>query len=206
MKLSRKISGLAIALLTSSFYANAQIPTTTFSSFNDGKIAYILSASLENGSMNCGPGQAITNGWKVDTEALFDHTGVNNNNQVASTGGHFNAGTGTFTAPVDGYYHVDVSMRIERQAGDITLRLNNVAIAGFGTDLVERLEDLTGNNLGPTGPYWSSHSVAKNVYMTTGQTLHMVYESGQSNDCSYDTSFHYGQFNVNLIRATSNPS
>lgn len=193
---SNRLRMSLIALLPLASQAVASTPQQFFSSFNEGKTAYILSASITAGSYNCGSVRQMTTGWQIDTEALFDHSGVGNNTEVASSGGYFSSGT--FTAPVSGFYHVDVSARIETQAGDITLRKSNVIIAAFGTDLVERIEGSSGNTSG----VWASHGVAKNVYMNSGETLTLWYESGQSDDCSIETTFHYGQFNVHLIRAT----
>ncbi len=41
---------------------------------------------------------------------------------VATTGGFFNSGTGTFTAPRNGVYLVSGFGRCERQACDVTIR------------------------------------------------------------------------------------
>ena len=39
----------------------------------------------------------------------------------------------------------------------------------------------------------SSHGVAFFRRFTTGQTIQLYFESGQTNDCFYDTSYFYGQ-------------
>lgn len=206
MTLAQKITLPVALLFPLAFSAGAyavgnSTPAGISSSFSEAKTAYILSASLLDGSANCGSSQQMVNGWKIDAEALFDHTGVTNNTEVIATGGYFS--NGTFTAPVDGFYNVSVSARIETQSGDITLRHNNVIVAAFGTDLVERLEDQYGFSLGNTSGIWASHGVSKNIYMNSGDILTLIYESGRSDDCSIETKFHYGQFNVNLIRATA---
>lgn len=192
---------LPLTFSSGSYAAGESVPGNVFSSFNEGKTAYILSASISPGTSNCGPGKQMTNGWNIDAEALFNHEGVANNTEVAATGGYFSGGT--FTAPVNGFYNVSVSARIETQAGDITLRHRGLIVAAFGTDLVERRENQEGYTSGNTSGIWSSHGVSKNIYMNRGEQLVLFYESGRSDDCSIETSFHYGQFNVNLIRATA---
>lgn len=201
-KLKKSLLGaLTLLPLFAANSLNAATPVTTMSNAKDVRTDYILSASMEGGTQNCGPINRVVNGWVIDTEAYFNHHGIKQSTVIASQAGmHF--ANGTFTAPVDGYYQINVSVRVERQNGDLTLRKDGTAIAGLGTDLVERMENSVGQSGGPIGAYWSSHSVTKNLYLTTGETVWLQHESGQSNDCIFATSFKYNQFNVYLIRAT----
>ena len=179
------------------FNTQAQIPSIMQSDGKDSRTDYILNVSMTPGATNCGPQTQIMNGWTIDAEAFFHHDGLALNTFQTSTGGYFSTQTGTFTAPISGFYHVGASMRIETSAGDITIRHNGTPIAAMGTDLIERL---TGNTM-DFGGHWSTHSVSRNVYLNVGDSLTLVHESGESNDCVYDTTFKYNHFNVHLIRA-----
>ncbi|UAA37809.1 hypothetical protein KIH87_14020 [Paraneptunicella aestuarii] len=175
--------------------ATAYTPQTMLSDAKDSRTDYILSASMNDGSRNCGSIQQITNGWKIDTEAYFNHNDLATNTMIASAGGYFSTATGTFTAPINGLYSVNFSMRISTGNGDITLRHNGTRIAATGTNLVDYTQTVSGWST------WSTHSVSKNLYMNAGDTLNLWYESGSTTDCSIETSFKYNHFNVNLIRA-----
>ncbi len=72
-------------------------------------------------------------------------------------------------------------------------------IAAFGTDLVEKRENRAGRSDGPTNTYWSSHGVSTLRYLNAGDTVSLWMESGQSNDCLYESGWFYNEFSVLLI-------
>lgn len=199
MKLNNKIMALCSALHLSAFFsANvfAQVPTTLQSDGRDTRTSYILNATLASGTTNCGSNQQISNGWIVDAEAFFNHDGKLAKTFVPSTGGYFSTATGTFIAPVDGFYHVGATVRIETGNGDVSLRHNGSQVAAMGTDLVERQGDRSA-----FGSIWSSHSLTKNLFLNAGDTLALFHEGGNSSDCILATNYNHNNFNVTLIRA-----
>ncbi len=106
------------------------------------------------------------------------------------------------------------------------MRANGARIAAFGTDLVststvgknhraltpvapfvmyishhcseqtERWENRVGRSDGPIGSYWTSHGVSTICYVAANTQIQMFMESGQGNDCLYETGWFYGQFSA----------
>lgn len=163
-----------------------------------GHSLYVLGAHQTGGARNCGGNRQITNGWIIDVEAArYREAGVSANTEIATLGGYFLTGTGTFLTPYNGVYQVCMSARAETGAVDVSLRIGgSTRIAAVGTDLIQRLGD--NSNFAGT---WSSHSICRNVRLTAGQQLTMWMESGSSNDCTSETNFVYNTLDVNLLFA-----
>lgn len=194
-----KLSNLSLHFLNLWFSASQTPSALSVTQKEVNQSRYAMSAKTTAGALNCGPGSnLINNGWVVDLEEYWVRDGQSANEAITTTGGQFSGGV--FTAPRNGVYHISGYGRCEKQACDVTIKVNgSTNIAAFGTDLVKIAEDQANMVGGSTGYGWMSTGVSTIQRLTTGQTVAMYMESGQSTDCLYDTSFFYGHLNVFMI-------
>ncbi len=64
------------------------------------------------------------------------------------------------------------------------------------SEQTERWENRVGRSDGPIGSYWTSHGVSTICYVAANTQIQMFMESGQGNDCLYETGWFYGQFSA----------
>jgi len=127
----------------------------------------------------CGP-QTIS-GW---TSQLDIYYAAGSAADSATT--YTNTGSGTYTAPVNGYYNICSFLRFKKggNAVDVTVVAGGSTVAGFG-DAVDA--------------DWRSTGTCLIRELTAGQTVYIRNNSGGSSDCVEETAWRYGRLAVYLI-------
>jgi len=130
-------------------------------------------------SNRCGP-QTIT-GWTSSLDIYYTTTAV-----VDSTNVYVSTGSGTYTAPVTGYYNICAFLRFKRggNAVDVTVVAGGSTVAGFG-DAVD------GD--------WRSTGTCLIRKLTAGNTVYIRNNSGGSSDCVEETNWRYGRLAVYMV-------
>jgi len=130
-------------------------------------------------SNRCGP-QTIT-GWTNALDIYYSTTA-----DTDSTNVYVGTGSGTYTAPVTGYYNICAFLRFKRggNAVDVTVVAGGSTVAGFG-DAVD------GD--------WRSTGTCLIRKLTAGNTVYIRNNSGGSSDCVEETNWRYGRLAVYMV-------
>merc|ERR1711970_647181 len=130
-------------------------------------------------SNRCGP-QTIT-GWTNSLDIYYTTTAV-----VDSTNVYVSTGSGTYTAPVTGYYNICAFLRFKRggNAVGVTVVAGGSTVAGFG--------DAVGGD-------WRSTGTCLIRKLTAGNTVYIRNNSGGSSDCVEETNWRYGRLAVYMV-------
>jgi len=153
----------------------------TWSASSEDKVL-VVDAYLSTGE-KCGP-QTIT-GWTSNLDIYY--AGKTVTEQTAVT---FNTGTGTFTAPAEGWYNICASMRFKQggNSNDVTIKKNGAVIAAFGNAV-----DWD----------WRSTGTCTVQKLAANDQITVHHESGGGSDCIEETGWLYGRFLVNMIANSS---
>jgi len=134
----------------------------------------------------CGP-QTIT-GWTNSLDIYYDTAST-----ADSTTVYVNTGSGTYTAPVNGYYNICAFLRFKKggNAVDVTVVAGGSTVAGFG--------DAVDND-------WRSTGTCLIRLLTAGQTVYIRNNSGNSDsnngDCVQETNWRYGRLAIYMVGPT----
>jgi len=130
-------------------------------------------------SNRCGP-QTIT-GWTNALDIYYSTTA-----DTDSTNVYVSTGSGTYTAPVTGYYNICAFLRFKKggNAVDVTVVAGGATVAGFG-DAVD------GD--------WRSTGTCLIRKLTAGNTVYIRNNSGGSSDCVEETNWRYGRLAVYMV-------
>merc|ERR1711942_166609 len=130
-------------------------------------------------STKCGP-QTIT-GWTNSLDIYYTTTADTDSANV-----YVSTGSGTYTAPVTGYYNICAFLRFKRggNAVDVTVVAGGQTVAGFG-DAVD------GD--------WRSTGTCLIRKLTAGNTVYIRNNSGGSSDCVEETNWRYGRLAVYMV-------
>merc|ERR1712050_693561 len=130
-------------------------------------------------STRCGP-QTIT-GWTNSLDIYYTTAATTDSANV-----YVSTGSGTYTAPVTGYYNICAFLRFKRggNAVDVTVVAGGSTVAGFG-DAVD------GD--------WRSTGTCLIRRLTAGQTVYIRNNSGGSSDCVEETRWRYGRLAVYMV-------
>jgi len=136
-----------------------------------------------NQGEKCGP-QTIT-GWGGSLDIYYDTSST-----ADSTNVYVSTGSGTYTAPVTGYYNICAFLRFKKWDngrggyGDVTIVAGGSTVAGFG-DAVRS--------------DWRSTGTCLIRRLTAGQTVYIRNNSGDSKDCVEETNYRYGRLAVYMV-------
>jgi len=132
-----------------------------------------------NAGEKCGP-QTIT-GWSSSLDIYYDTSST-----ADSTNVYVNTGSGTYTAPVTGYYNICAFLRFKRlgNAVDVTVVAAGSTVAGFG-DAVDA--------------DWRSTGTCLIRRLVAGNTVYLRNNSGGSQDCVEETNYRYGRLAVYMV-------
>merc|ERR1712168_1195639 len=130
-------------------------------------------------STRCGP-QTIT-GWTNSLDIYYTTAATTDSANV-----YVSTGSGTYTAPVTGYYNICAFLRFKRggNAVDVTVVAGGSTVAGFG-DAVD------GD--------WRSTGTCLIRKLTAGNTVYIRNNSGGSSDCVEETNWRYGRLAVYMV-------
>jgi len=133
-------------------------------------------------SQRCGP-QTIT-GWTNSLD-IYYAAGVTTD----STNTYVGTGSGTYTAPLNGYYNICAFLRFKKggNAVDVTVVAAGATVAGFG-DAVD------GD--------WRSTGTCLIRFLSAGNTVYIKNNSGGSSDCVEETNWRYGRLAVYMVGPT----
>jgi len=137
---------------------------------------------LSGYTTKCGP-QTIT-GWTNSLDIYYSTTAV-----ADSTNTYVSTGSGTYTAPVNGYYNICAFLRFKKggNAVDVTVYAGGSVVAGFG-DAVDQ--------------DWRSTGTCIIRLLTAGQTVYIRNNSGGGSDCVEETAWRYGRLGVYMVGPT----
>jgi len=153
----------------------------TWSATSTDKVL-VVDAYLGTGD-KCGK-QTIT-GWTSNLDIYY--AGSTTTEQTAAT---FNTGSGTFTAPAEGWYNICASLRFKKggNSNDVTLKKNGNVIAAFGNAI-----DWD----------WRSTGTCTVQKLAANDQITLVHESTGGSDCIQETGWLYGRFLVNMVANSS---
>eukprot|EP00090_Calanus_glacialis_P007943 TRINITY_DN1632_c0_g1_i2.p1 TRINITY_DN1632_c0_g1~~TRINITY_DN1632_c0_g1_i2.p1 ORF type:complete len:255 (-),score=59.40 TRINITY_DN1632_c0_g1_i2:110-874(-) len=137
---------------------------------------------LSGYSTKCGP-QTIT-GWTNSLDIYYSTTVATD-----STTTYVSTGSGTYTAPVNGYYNICAFLRFKKggNAVDVTVYAGGSVVAGFG-DAVDA--------------DWRSTGTCIIRLLTAGNTVYIRNNSGGGSDCVEETAWRYGRLGVYMVGPT----
>merc|ERR1711973_32523 len=182
-----------VLLLIASDVVDAQTPAADTSVQLNTRQKYVLGAHFSSNQVTCS-GAVQLSGYVIDAEAQWTRTG-NNGAQTATTGGAFNAGTGLFTPPYNGFYQICMAGRVRENAhGDLTIRVDGSQVCATGTILPSRVSN--------SGSGWSSHQICCNQKLTTSSAVTFWLESTGSNDCVMETTWWYTRVDIHMLLNT----
>jgi len=170
-------SGIDLAETNFDKSAKSRSKRHTWSATSTDKVL-VVDAYLSSGD-KCGK-QTIT-GWTSNLDIYY--AGKTVTEQTAVT---FNTGTGTFTAPAEGWYNICASMRFKQggNSNDVTIKKNGAVIAAFGNAV-----DYD----------WRSTGTCTVQKLAANDQITVVHESTGGSDCIQETGWLYGRFLVNMI-------
>eukprot|EP00091_Calanus_sinicus_P017989 TRINITY_DN3962_c0_g1_i7.p1 TRINITY_DN3962_c0_g1~~TRINITY_DN3962_c0_g1_i7.p1 ORF type:complete len:243 (-),score=82.88 TRINITY_DN3962_c0_g1_i7:120-848(-) len=138
---------------------------------------------LSGYTTKCGP-QTIT-GWTNSLDIYYSTTAV-----ADSTNTYVSTGSGTYTAPVNGYYNICAFLRFKKggNAVDVTVYAGGSVVAGFG-DAVDQ--------------DWRSTGTCIIRLLSAGNTVYIRNNSGGGSDCVEETAWRYGRLGVYMVGPTT---
>jgi len=156
-----------------------QLPQDRSTAATAADIVAVGDMYLSGYTTKCGP-QTIT-GWTSQLDIYYAAGSA-----ADSTTTYAITGSGTYTAPVNGYYNICSFLRFKKggNAVDVTVIVGGVTVAGFG-DAVD------GD--------WRSTGTCLIRELTAGQTVYIRNNSGGGSDCVEETAWRYGRLAVYLI-------
>merc|ERR1712064_82468 len=123
----------------------------------------------------CGPFTLTT--WSI----LINWYNANGAN--TDSGDPFNGGT--FTSPINGWYHICSFSRFKKggNANDVTVKVSGSAVAAYGSGITED---------------WLTTGVCFDAYLALNTQVTVVHESGGSSDC-IESTWPHNKFTVHTI-------